>query len=579
MNIPGGSNSNSGSRHQLQSQQQQQQLDPNRHPMSMAAYKDRQGPPSSGASNSSLNANMQSSQSRSSSVSAGDAMHQTRDNRKRIEQSHYSNAKKAHLSNVQNPLLIQGSHSGPNSSNTRTTGELTSPHQSEKNRQQNMPGIDNSFNRSQASQNKYDGSRNSSNSSQQSQSSRSWQQLPNTTRTSTTHNTADTSRIQQPAQVKKSIFDIDSPPPIPNQPKPFDKMSLDRTESLEPGEIIDEDSQELHKQQFQGQFSGPIGTAPSTTVTPLQQRLFGSTGQSKSTSQTLAKSTSNVKEQKDVLQKSDRKYNNPLFSGTSSSMKTQSPVKQGKLNVIGSSNTLDPIKQEMSAVNRRSLFSPPSDTEGQTGGSQASPYKVVKSPANNNRQGGANRDGRRTISNCSTGDSKSPRFKQDNIKAENIDEYCTEKGDSSLQMHKQETINMSMENPDQSGINRNPNMLKSMMKSEVEDRETSMSLPSARIQDHTESQSYDSPSERHKKHKKKDKKHKKEKKKDHDKDKERSERKEKDRSSSKHHSHSKHSSDFHGSEHHSQHKLSSNRYVEFVHTFISVIVVIPLIYH
>ena len=563
MNIPGGSNSNSGSRHQLQSQQQQQQLDPNRHPMSMAAYKDRQGPPSSGASNSSLNANMQSSQSRSSSASVGDPMHQTRDNRKRMEQSHHSNAKKAHLSNVQNPLLIPGSHSGPTSSNTQTTGELISPHQSEKNRQQNMPGIDNSFNSSQASQNKYIGSRNSSNSSQQSQSSRSWQQPPNSSRTSTTHNTADTSRIQQPAQVKKSIFDIDSPPPVPNQPKPFDKMSLDRTESLEPGEIIDEDSQEFHKQKFQGQFSGTIGTAPSTTITPLQQRLFGSTGQSKSTSQTLAKSTSNVKEQKDALQKSDRKYNNPLFSGTPSSMKTQSPVKQGKLNVIGSSNTLDPIKQEMSAVNRRSLFSPPSDTEAQTGGSQASPYKVVKSPVNNNRQGGTNRDGRRTISNSSTG---SPRFKQDNIKAENIDAYITEKGDSSL--NKQETINMSIENSDQSGINRNSNMLKSMMKSEIDDRA---------IPDHTESQSYDSPSERHKKHKKKDKKHKKEKKKDHDKDKERSERKEKDRSSSKHHSHSKHSSDFHGSEHHSQHKLSSNRYVEFLHIFISVIAVYTLL--
>ena len=526
--------------------------------MTMATYKDRQVQPSSGTSNLNQIGSMQTSQSRPASNSMGDAMQQARDNRKRMEQSlHHSNAKKPQLSNVQNPMLSTGAHSVSLNSNTRSMGELTSHQLSgenkEKDRLPNMPGLDTSFNSPQISQNKYAGSRNSA----QSQNSRSWQQPPISNRTSTGY---DTSRVQQSAQVKKSIFDIDSPPPVPNQTKPFDKMSLDRTESLEPGEIIDEDSQEASKNQL----SGNIGIAPSTTVTPLQQRLFGSTGQTKSVAS--MKSTSTNKEQKDAIQKSDRKYINPLFSGASTSTKTQSPVKQSKLNVIGSNNSLDPIKPEMSAANRRSLFSPPSDTEGQTSGQQTSPFKVVKSPANNNRQNNTTRDGRRAISNSSTSENKSPRIKQDNIKLDNFDGYGADRESNSLQLSKHENANMSMEYSDPAGINRNSNIMKNVIKTENDEKSISLSLQQSKVPDYTESQSYDSPSERHRKHKKEKKshKHKKEKKKDHDRDKDREDKKEKDRSSSKHHSHSKHSSEYHGSEHHSQHKISSNRYIIFI---------------
>ena len=542
MNIPGSSNASSGSRYPLHSQHPQQPSDPNRHPIPMASYKDRQVQPPSGTSNLNQNVGMQSSQPRPASASMGDPMQQSRDNRKRIDQTHHhSNAKKAQLSNVQNPMLMPTSHSV---SSNRSLPEMTSHQSSSENkdrdRQQSMPGIDTSFN---SPQNKYSGSRNSANSAQL-PSSRSWQQPHNPNRTSSGF---DTARSQQPAQVKKSIFDIDSPPPISNQSKPFDKMSLDRTESLEPGEIIDEDSQETSK----GQLSGSIGTAPSTTVTPLQQRLFGSSGQTKNTGQSSIKSTSSSKEPKDAAQKSDRKYMNPLFPSASTSMKTQSPVKQSKLNVITASNSLESSKPEMSAANRRSLFSPPSDTEGQTGGQQTSPFKVVKSPANNNRQSSSGRDGRRAVNNSATSESRSPRIKQETLKPENFDSYATERDSNLLQIPKQENVNMSMEY-----------MTKNLTKTENEDKAISLSLPTAKAPEHTESQSYDSPSERHRKHKKEKKehkKHKKEKKKDHDRDKDRDDRKEKDRSSSKHHSHSKHSSDHHGSEHHSQHKISSNR--------------------
>ena len=539
----------------MQGQHPQQPIDPNRNPMSMAAYKNRQGQPSSGASSLSQNQNLQNSQTRSTPISMGDQMHQ---NRKRVEQSHHhSSAKKAQLSsNVPNSLLVPGSLSVPPSSSNRFTGDLTS-HQSfnenkDKGHQQSMAGIDTSFHSSQLSQNKYTGNRNSANPTQQLQS-RSWQQPPNTNRT-------DIVRTQQPAQVKKSIFDIDSPPPIPNQSKPFDKMPLDRTESLEPGEILDEDSQDTQKLQLQLQPTAPIGTAPNTTVTPLQQRLFGSSGQNRDGSPLLAKNTSSSKELKEASQRSERKYGNPLLSAPSSALKTQSPVKQGKLNVLGASSTLDPIKQEISAANRRSLFSPPSDTEGQAGGSQASPFKVVKSPANNNRHAGTNRDGRRTYSNSTTGENRSPRVKHEVLKAENIEGYGAEKSNSLMHMAKQENPNMTSEFSDSMGPNRNLHSIKDTMKIEtnIDEKPISTSL-STKVMEHPESQSYDSPSERHKKHKKdkKKKKHKEDKK--HDRDKERGERKEKDRSSSKHHSHSKHSSEFHGSEHHPQHKSSSNR--------------------
>ena len=552
LNIPGSSNASSGGRHPLHSQHPQQPSDPNRHPMSMAPYKDRQVQPPSGTSHLNQNVGMQNSQSRTASASMGDPMQQARDNRKRIDQTHHhSNAKKAQLSNVQNPMLIPSHSVSSNRSLAEMTSHQSSGENKDRDRQQSMPGIDTSFN---SPQNKYSGSRNSANSAQL-PSSRSWQQPHNPNRTSSG---LDTARSQQPAQVKKSIFDIDSPPPISNQSKPFDKMSLDRMESLEPGEIIDEDSQETSK----GQLSGPIGTAPSTTVTPLQQRLFGSSGQTKSSGQSSIKSTSSSKEPKDAAQKSERKYMNPMFPGASTSMKTQSPVKQSKLNVINASNSLDSTKPEMSAANRRSLFSPPSDTEGQTGGQQTSPFKVIKSPANNNRQSSSGRDGRRAVNNSATSESRSPRIKQETLKPENFDGYATERDNNLLQIPKQENINMSMEYSDLLGSNRNSNITKNLTKTENEDKAISLSLPTAKVPEHTESQSYDSPSERHRKHKKEKKehkRHKKEKKKDHDRDKDRDDRKEKDRSSSKHHSHSKHSSDYHGSEHHSQHKISSNR--------------------
>merc|ERR1711990_1301582 len=110
---------------------------------------------------------------------------------------------------------------------------------------------------------------------------------------------------------------------------------------------------------------------------------------------------------------------NQLFPSASTAMKTKSPVKQSKLNVITASNSLDSSKPEMSAANRRSLFSPPSDTEGQTGGQQTSPFKVVKSPANNNRQSSSGRDGRRAVNNSSTSESRSPRIKQETLKPDN----------------------------------------------------------------------------------------------------------------------------------------------------------------
>ena len=149
-------------------------------------------------------------------------------------------------------------------------------------------------------------------------------------------------------------------------------------------------------------------------------------------------------------------------------MKTQSPVKQGKLNVLGASNTFDPVKQELSAANRRSLFSPPSDTEGQAGGSQASPFKVVKSPANNNRQLGTNRDGRRTISNSSIGENRSPRVKQEVLKAENIEGYGADKSSSLLQMQKQENPIMTTEFFNSMGQIRNPHSIKNAMKMEAD---------------------------------------------------------------------------------------------------------------
>ena len=129
-------------------------------------------------------------------------------------------------------------------------------------------------------------------------------------------------------------------------------------------------------------------------------------------------------------------------------------------------------------------------------------------------------------------------------------------------MQKQENPIMTTEFSNSMGQLRNPHSIKNAMKMEadIDEKPISTSLP-GNAMEQPEAQSYDSPSERHKKHKKdkKKKKHKEDKK--HDRDKDRGERKEKDRSTSKHHSHSKHSSDFHGSEHHTQHKSSSNRYL------------------
>merc|ERR1711997_703916 len=124
------------------------------------------------------------------------------------------------------------------------------------------------------------------------------------------------------------------------------------------------------------------GTAPNTTTTPLQQRIFG-------TSATAA-----GQYQPGQKIKAERKWNSP--SGGSNANKTTSPVKQSKLNVLSASSAIkqEPSNLSLSAASRKSLFSPPSDTE-------LSPFKVMKSPANNNRSI-VQRSSRRTRTTSST---------------------------------------------------------------------------------------------------------------------------------------------------------------------------------
>ena len=111
MNIQGNSSSSSSNRSQSHHNQQvdrnRQSLQPNMDKMSMEAYKKRQGQGHPGSNNQSQNPNMQNTQlTRATATSVSDPMHQSR---KRPDQQHQSNAKKAHLSSsAQNSQLLQG---------------------------------------------------------------------------------------------------------------------------------------------------------------------------------------------------------------------------------------------------------------------------------------------------------------------------------------------------------------------------------------------------------------------------------------------------------------------------------------
>ena len=496
-----------------------QSLPPNMDKLSMEAYKKRQVHPNPGSNISGQNSLL----SRSSGTS--DSGHQARESRKRHEQQHHSNVKKANTAaNVQNPHPSQGKHLSNQSLNLNNPASATSSSQL------SMPGIDNSFHALQSQQGKYHPGKSSSGVSgqqQQNSSSRAaWSQLQNSSRTSTS---SEIPKAQQPTH-KKSIFDIDSPPPIPNQGKIFDKKPIDRTESLEPGEIFDEETDEANKLFSSAQSSSANANASGqgTTMTPLQQRLFGSSVPGKAAEQSTNKISSNILDQKDISVKSERKNINPLLWG--SSAKTTSPVKQGKLNVMVP-KTSDSVKQEIPA-NRRSLFSPPSDSEGATIGSQDPPFKVVKSPANNNRLSNPNnsaRDARRTISNSANDDNRSCKQEP------NIDSYDIDRTGRQLVTTKIENSanNPDLQNYDTVGNKQKSQYIPNLFKADPDlDQKTSASI--IPIKDEYADPSYDSPSDRHKK----DKKHKKEKKHKKDKkhDKERGDRGDKERSSSKHRS-------------------------------------------
>ena len=487
----------------------------------MEAYKKRQVHPHPGPNTSGQNSLL----SRSSGT--GDSGHQVRESRKRHEQQHHSSVKKANTTaNMPNPHQSQGKNLSNQPLNLNNPASATSSSQL------SMPGIDNSFHASQSQQGKYHPGKSTSGVSgqqQQTSSSRAaWSQLQNSSRASTS---SEIARAQQPTH-KKSIFDIDSPPPIPNQGKIFDKKPIDRTESLEPGEIFDEETDEANKMFSAAQSSSATATASGqgTTMTPLQQRLFGSSVPGKAAEQSTNRISSNILDQKDISVKSERKNINPLLWG--SSAKTTSPVKQGKLNVMVPKPS-DSVKQEIPA-NRRSLFSPPSDSEGATIGSQDPPFKVVKSPANNNRLSNPNnaaRDARRTISNSANDDNRS--CKQET----NIDSYDIDRTGRQLVTTKIENSanNPNLQNYDAAGNKQKSQYIPNLFKADPDfDQKTPANI--IPIKDEYADPSYDSPSDRHKKDKKhkKEKKHKKDKK--HDKDKERGDRSDKERSSSKHRS-------------------------------------------
>ena len=594
LSLPGNPNSSNSSRtnphHTHQSNDHNRSsMQQNADKLSMREYNKRltshgqaqsQAHPGAGSTSQYPNVQQNPQLSRSAATGGMDSISQSR--KRHEQQEHQANIKKAQLTHPatvsQNAQMSQtkGMPNQPLSNSISqqrpVAAVLPSQHHQpssvtkERAQQQNATGLEN-FQSSQ-SQHKYPFSRHSTNPSsaqtqqQQPASRAAWSQQQNisSSKNPANSNASKMSKIQQSTQKKKSIFDIDSPPPVPNQVKPFDQKPLKRTESLEPGEILDEESEEAQQWPLHSQTTGPTGTAPSTTITPLQQRLFGSAGQPPE--QHTSKRATTSTHQKDTGIKAEQKYHPPQWG---SSNKNQSPVKQGKLNVIAATNSLVPTKPEpslLSAASRKSLFSPPSDTEGSVSGAQSSPFKVMKSPANNNRlssvASNTAREGRRRLTGNSGSESKSPSIKIP--KTEAVDDYDTSKGGTQLMKsrtsNKMPNLNIKAEpsvaeNKDfkqqldaVGHHSQKAHFLQSLheTKAGVDQKPAIVNMPI--IKDETpEAQSYDSRSDRegksHKKHKK-DKKNKKEKKEKREKDRERSDR---DRSSSKHSSHSKYSVD------------------------------------
>merc|ERR1711909_122715 len=109
-----------------------------------------------------------------------------------------------------------------------------------------------------------------------------------------------------------------------------------------------------------------------------------------------------------------------------------------------------------------------------------SPFKVVKSPANNNRNSNPNntgRDGRKTINNSSSNEIRSPSIKQEKLKQENVDAFETERSDRLLQVPKQETsANVSTLQSSDVAPNYNTQYLQSAIKAEKDVGQKSMPI-------------------------------------------------------------------------------------------------------